>query len=451
MSQVFQFKFKCYIKQYIFFVIVITDRIGQLMQTFNLGHLSIAVNKEGAGNYSKVSYPIRYGRYHEINTPKYTFQYNLNGEIKFIQGRERDWPHPAEWLKRTILNDWVYYSTGGYTGAYNFIGEHYLPNLSYASNAVLGGAPFKLPQVQKALTAWQGVAADIRRQPAGNTPPDVAAFINRLTANDPRTLQLKALRHMAIIEGRISVLPPDSRHVDYELIPVIIADGCLHNCGFCRIKTRRDFAQRASENILMQIEKLKGFYGEDLENYNALFLGLHDGLNSDPERILFAADNAFNRLKLHQSRLQPPRLFLFGSAQSLLRADPDLFASLSRLPYHTSINIGLESADSQTLSLIRKPTSPSDVVAAFEKMVQINRSYTDIEVTANFIISDHLPSAHYATMLELIRNRFDHPYSKGSIYLSPYDVTDKSRVLQIFNEMKMLSRLPLYLYLIQRI
>ena len=120
------------------------------MKIFHLNQLKIILEKTGAVEYDKVTYPIRYGRFHQIDTPDYRFQFNLNGEIKFIQGRRHNWPYPAEWLKRTVAHDWIYYSTGGYSGVHGFLGEYYLPNLSYSSNAVLGGAPFQRDDVRSA-------------------------------------------------------------------------------------------------------------------------------------------------------------------------------------------------------------------------------------------------------------------------------------------------------------
>ncbi len=422
------------------------------MTTFTLNHFSVTPDKQGAREYAKVSYPIRYGRYHEIATPNYIFEYNLNGEIKFIRGRAADWPHSAEWLKRTVLNDWVYYSTCGYTGAFGFLGEYYLPNLSYASNSILGGAPFEQSPVQKALAAWQALPEVIRQRPGSKMPAEVETLLKNITANDARALRRKALRHMALLGGRVSVLPPDSRHVDYDLIPLVVADGCLHNCGFCRVKSRVDFVARTPDDVLRQIEDLKSFYACDLSNYHALFLGMHDALYADPALILFAADRAYDGFGFDRSGWRSrPRLFLFGSALSLLQAGEDLFADLDRRPYLTSVNIGLESADPATLAHIRKPTPAGDVVAAFDKMVRINRTYANIEITANFILSDDLPPGHTVSLLKLIREKFDRPYSKGAIYLSPFEVQHRNPVLQRFSELKRLSRLPLYLYLIQRL
>jgi len=75
------------------------------METFQLDTFTITLDKEGSREYAKVSYPIRYGRFSEIRSPEYVLQYNLNGEIKCIQGRTQSWPDPSEWLKRTVAND----------------------------------------------------------------------------------------------------------------------------------------------------------------------------------------------------------------------------------------------------------------------------------------------------------------------------------------------------------
>ena len=77
-----------------------------------------------------------------------SFQFNLNGEVKYITGTGPDWPHPAEWLKRTIGNDWVYYSTGSYyTGVVDLFGEYYLPCPSYPTNTLFRENPFARDKV----------------------------------------------------------------------------------------------------------------------------------------------------------------------------------------------------------------------------------------------------------------------------------------------------------------
>ena len=84
--------------------IVSRSRWRGKVQFYKLKNLEIAVDKQRADRHAKVTYPIRYGRFCEIRTPEYLFQFNLNGEVKYIRGLSRNWPHPAEWLKRTDVN-----------------------------------------------------------------------------------------------------------------------------------------------------------------------------------------------------------------------------------------------------------------------------------------------------------------------------------------------------------
>ena len=424
------------------------------METFQLDTFTITLDKEGSREYAKVSYPIRYGRFSEIKSPEYVLQYNLNGEIKYIQGRTQTWPHPAEWLKRTVANDWVYYSAGGYSGIYDFFGEYYLPCLSYQSNAINGVNPFEDASVQSALKYWQALHARMRDLIPKPAPRNIKDFLQLIAKNDARVLGLRSRGLHAIIDGRITVLPPDTRHVDYEVIPLIVADGCLYNCGFCRVKTGHDFRPRSRQDILRQITSLKGFYGRDLGNYRSVFLGQHDALNAGSELIEFAAGSAHDIFEFKRSHLKGSWLFLFGSVDSLLRAPDRLFDSLNGLPFYTYINIGLESVDPATMEALEKPTRIGSVIEAFDKMLEVNRRYERIEVTANFLFGDELPLGHIPSLVELTGSRLDHTYGKGALYLSPLmDGRRKARgdLIRQFNEVKIRTRLPTFIYLIQRL
>nr|CBX29241.1 hypothetical protein N47_J02220 [uncultured Desulfobacterium sp.] len=60
----------------------------------------------------------------------------------------------------------------------------------------------------------------------------------------------------SIIGSSISVLPPDTRHSDYDVIPVIIADGCIYNCNFCSVKSGEKINIRDEANISRQLNHL---------------------------------------------------------------------------------------------------------------------------------------------------------------------------------------------------
>jgi len=422
------------------------------VDSYRLNDIEISIDRQGADRFTKASYPVRYGRYGEIKTTEYLFEYNLNGEIKTIRGLNSNWPHPAEWLKRTDANDWVFYSVGRYHRLFSFLGEYYLPCLSYPSNSLWHYNPFEDFTIQKALAAGFRLEAELRPVLSNGTPPRIKDFLGRILRHNASTLRLKTEKLHQTIGGPVSVLPPDARHVDYEVIPLMVADGCLYHCDFCCVKSRRSFQRRSKANIRRQIRQLKTLYGPNLRNYNALFLGNHDALAAGWESIGLAAAEAHEAFDFERSLIRNPALFLFGSADSLLAAADGLFEALNRLPFYSYINIGLESADAATLSQINKPLEANKIIDAFRRMLDINRRHLNIEITANFLLGDRLPPGHYDALLDLIRGGLDRYYSKGAIYLSPLNTSlNRQALLRRFAQIKTQSRLPAYLYLIQRL
>lgn len=425
-----------------------------MINSHQIDNLTITLNKTGARQFTKVSYPIRYGRYAEIKTPAYTYQFNLNHEIKYIQGHGNGWPSPSEWLKRTVGNDWVYYLAGDYSGVRDAFGEYYLPCPSYPTNSFISRNPFKDRAVTAAIDTWQNLRKRISTLASDATPDHLKQFLKQVGKNDPVGLDRKARRFHQIIAGPITVLPPDTRHVDYEVIPIIIADGCLYKCGFCRVKSRDTFTPRTRENIIDQINQLKAFYGHDLKNYNAIFLGLHDALYADPDLILFAAKKAYDLLELKNTHLKGAHLFLFGSVDAIIDSKMSFFDTLQSLPYSTYINIGLESADQQTLNILKKPITSEMVAQAFTKMLAINKKYGKIEITANFVYGDGLPKSHLPSFFDLVRKKLDRPSGKGTVYFSPLmngDGMEHRNIVRRFYKIKTQNPLPSYLYLIQRL
>ena len=422
------------------------------MQTVHFNHFQVTPERSGADRFTKASYPVRYGRYGEIKTTEYLFEFNLNGEIKTIRGINGNWPHPSEWLKRTMANDWVYYSVGRYHRLFSFLGEYYLPCLSYPGNSPWDYDPFGNPDVQKAMAAGVRLQAAMRRVRANGAPAGIKDFLSRIASCDTNRLRAKSRELHRILGGPVSVLPPDARHVDYDVIPLMVTDGCLYDCDFCCVKSHRRFKRRSREDIEHQIQRLRRLYGADMLNYNALFLGNHDALAAGRQSICHAAESAYHAFEFEHSHLKNPTLFLFGSVDSLLKAGNKVFEALDRLPYYIYINIGLESADPDTLVRINKPLERGQIVAAFQKMLDINRHFLNLEVTANFLLGEDLPLGHHEQILELVRHHQKRFYSKGAIYLSPLDTSrNRRQLLNQFIEIKTKSRLPVFLYLIQRL
>ena len=407
--------------------------------------------KRGNRRYEKVSYPLRCGIYHEIDGPSATLHFNLNHELIRLIGKQPGWPHPQEWLKRTIGNDWIYYSTGGYTGVFETTGEFYLPNLPYSTNKHLGGSPLDLKPVRTVVKGWPKELDTIKTSCSGCTE-EIDRTINLIQEQRPAALADSAETLYRIIDGPISVLPPDTRHVDYQVIPLNVSLGCLYKCGFCRVKNNRDFSELSLSEIDAQLSSLKKLLADDLLNFNSVFLGQHDCLNCDPALICGAVEAAHRKLDLGASYINGSNTFLFGSVGSLLAADSNLFDDLDRLPGRIFINIGLESADQATLDSLGKPLKAADVCTAFRLIQSINDRCRSVEITANFVTDPELPDSHYQAMLELIRDELGAVKDKGCIYLSPLRFDDPSRArLFDFYKLKRLSRLPLFMYTIQRL
>lgn len=423
------------------------------METYHFENFQVILNKQGATQYAQVTYPVRHGCYSEIETEDYLFQFNLNGEIKYIRGRRDSWPDQNEWLKRTIANDWVYYASGGsYNRIFSLLGEYYLPCFSYPTNTIFRQEAFQEDLLPGALDALSRLQREIRRIGPIVYELRLKTFFERVSYNDTSALALRREQLYSLLGGQISVLPPDARRVDYNVIPIVLADGCLYNCGFCRVKSGQSFRLRSDRKISSQIEGMTALLDRELPNFNAVFLGQHDGLHAGEETIEFAAQKAYEVLQLDRSNLRGRYLFLFGSVDSVIRARETLFSTLNRLPYYTYINIGLESFDQDTLTLLKKPVRARAVEEAFARMQAINHRYPNIEMTANLVLGCDLPAGHEASIIEHARDRLDRYYSKGSLYFSPlYGQVKRRQMKNRFYHIKNLIRLPAYLYLIQRL
>jgi len=425
------------------------------MEFGHLNNFAINVEKQGPSIVTKASFPLRYGKYSEIKTSEYEFLFNLNGEIKFIRGLNVNWPHPAEQIKRTDGNDWVYYSVGddsSENGINSWLGEYYLPCLPYPSNSIWEVNYLANPNIMNAFAARSQLYGNLYGVQKDRFHSKTKDLISKILNNDDNVLYERSQKLSEIIGGRVSVLPPDTRHVDYEIIPLNISNGCLYKCKFCCVKSAQPFQARTETDIIEQIRLLKLFYGSNLENYNALFLGNHDALEVGEDLILMAASEAYKEFEFERSRDKTPLLFMFGSVHSLLKSKYELFEKLDELPFYTYINIGFESIDNSTLKFIGKPLDKSMVREAFEKMLEINAAYKNVEITGNFLIGEGLSTGHYQSLTELLQDESIPPHGKGAIYLSPIKDSPKKReLLPQFLKIKDQSLIPVYIYLIHRL
>lgn len=426
------------------------------MKSACLGSTVLIVNTRGAINMAKGSYPARYGIYDEIRTRDFSFHFNPTGEIRYIRGLTQAWPHPWEWLKRTWGNDWVYYSAGlnrGQGRVSDWMGENYIPCLSYESNAIREVNPYSEPTIAVAFSAWSQVYGNLSTASLETLDPEMREFVDRvIRANDDNALIERTKRLHNIVGGRISVLPPDTRHVDYEVVPLTIADGCMYRCTFCSVKSGQRFNARSHDDIVHQIDALTSYFGINLKNISGLFLGNHDGLAAGMDTVAFAADKAYTSFGFENHAGGTPSLFLFGSAGAFLKTGERDFERLNALPYKSYINLGLESFDGPTLKKLGKPITPDMVSRALEKLVYVNATWDKVEVSANFLLGTPLSTEHGQALGEWLSRLPKDAGRRGCVYLSPLiEILHREEVLPMFHEIKNVSVLPVYIYLIQRL
>jgi hypothetical protein len=109
------------------------------------------------------------------------------------------------------------------------------------------------------------------------------------------------------------------------------------------------------------------------------------------------------------------------------------------------------------LSTLKKPLSAEKVGEAFSRMGEINRRYEKIEVTANFVFGNDLPLTHFDSLFNLLARRWAPSRNKGAFYLSPLmgggmkERERRKELLRKFNQFKIESHLPTFIYLIQRL
>ncbi|RME19161.1 MAG: hypothetical protein D6806_18795, partial [Deltaproteobacteria bacterium] len=348
------------------------------MEQPDTGQLSVELFRQESLRYEKVSYPARRGVLHRLSDGELDLWFRLNGQLKYLSGRPPAWQRPWEWLKLTLGDDWIYYSAGDYQGLYELCGEHYLQCPEYARYHPLGERPFAEGWVagarKKALELLEGL-----EKAAAGAGGDIAKLYSIVAGRGPSFDWGRSLH--GIIGGTIPVLPPDCRHVDYDVVPLVLADGCRYGCRFCCLGTKRPFSVRSKSRILHQIEGLKAMLGEELGNHLGLFVGQEDALAAGWERFTEAASEALERLGLGRGNMKgEPSVFAFASVGALLECTERGWRHLNRLPARLYLNVGLEAAGAEALGVLGKPLRPATVDAAFCRAVDINRHYANVEV-----------------------------------------------------------------------
>jgi hypothetical protein len=414
--------------------------------------IEIITHVQGRNDWRKFSFPVSYGIFTKIKWKGYEFDFSLRGHLKRISGNGTVWPNPLERMKRTDGNDFLYYGMEGYESTFDLLNAYYFPHNEVYRSPLSDDTPIQDSHVRKALSAFDHFLVEAEKLLASGINGEVGSLLKRVTALDRDALAREGAKLHRAMGGPFPILPPDTINVDYEVIPLRVMDGCPHDCGFCRFKADTPYRTLDKEDILDQLRSLKLLYGEDLINYNSLVLGENNALAAGGDLLEFAAVMAFEMLSFNRSFYPgEPNLFLFGSAALFLKTPEADFRRLNALPYNLYLNLGLESPDEETLTFIGKKSAGVVVREAFQKALHINRVYPRINVTSNFILGKSLPSRHVEGLKALLGGVS--PWQdKGTVYLSPLiGSSDRRQILKEFREIKRISSLPVYLYLMQRL
>ncbi len=422
------------------------------MESYFVNDLEIIFDFAGRNDWKKFSFPIWYGIPVKIKWRGYEFDFNLRGNLKRIKGNLSVWPNPLELLKRNDSNDYIYYGSFGYEFSYDLIKNYYVPYTGIYECAVFKERPLENSHVKKALMEFDKLVIRSGELSSAVKDERPKKFLAKVAARGREALAREATALHNIIGGSLPVLPPDTIDVDYEVIPLMVVDGCGWNCDFCRFKTKGSFKVRSQQEIERQVYALRDLYREDLINYNSLVLGQNNALAAGETILIKTIQIADKVLKLHGSYFRgDPNIFFFASAKSLLKVKERFFETLNSLPYNFYINVGLESPDQQTLDKLGKPLTAYEVKESFKKAQYVNDNYARIDITSNFILGRDLSRKHLEMLKDLLCENGSRK-GKGTVYLSPLiDLSDKRQVLKNFKEVKRISPLPVYIYLMQRL
>lgn len=385
--------------------------------------------EQGRKDFEPLSYPARYGLVWEACFKDLILRFDLEGRIKEIVVQSTQ-----ELLRRTMGNRWLLYEWGDYDRVFALTGAYYLPRDIGCPPQVAGSWFYEVADL---INKWMPTA-------------DNALFLPK----GLRELDTSARRLKDLLGINIAVLPPETLWIHYEILPVLVSEGCLYGCRFCAVKGPIVYRTRSKDEIRAQIMGLAAIYGRESVNLGGIFLGQNDALAADSGHLLYGAEMAWE-LVLSRSARSYKGLYLFASPHSFLRCPLSILQSLDMLGYDgIHINIGLESPCPETLKQLGKPIDPAMVQDVIQRAMTLNRETFRLNCSFNFLVSPSFPRGHIDGLEQLLSLQLKRT-ARGAVFLSPLTSLKNqggpvsSFVKREVLRLKSLSVWPLYLYLIQ--
>ncbi len=385
-----------------------------------------AVQRDFSHDYEPVSVLTFHGRLQQLDYRGYRLLLDLEGRIKWIEPlRAGLWPGPSSALRRTMGNRWLLYDSGAYQDVFELTGRYYFPIPFGQEGAAFGTADSG--KLRKVLALVDEAAV-------------------RFGFPDSAELGFQAAKLRSILKATVPVLPPDTICIDYDILPLMLTRGCVHNCRFCAVKTSAEIETVGQEEFRAQVDGLTKWTGRDLNNYQGLFIGQNDALAAGQRCLMQAAEHACGSLPCD-------RLFLFGSVASFMeRAGLDqppssALEALARLPFkEVVVNIGLESFHQGALDYLGKPVKAADVRQAFRQGLELAAKHDRLKISFNFVLSKALSRDHMDLISQELAGA---PKGSGCrVYLSPLlsESWRPGQLKRMLFRLKGLSRLPVFAY-----
>ena len=389
--------------------------------------------KEGRKDHKSVSHIVFRGLFHEVNAGKYRYVISLNNDLKWIfKAGGGTIFEEGTLFRRTPGGRWILYDSSLYSEAFSLLGRHYMP------------VPLDFPQflhpveerkvLDEALKVWDELLED-QGEPGENGFRKTPSLLSRS----------RELR--GILKSTVPVVPPEAVFFDYDLIPLVVQEGCHANCKFCTVKSGASPRVRSLKEIEVMLSGLKAWFGRDLVNYPVLFLGQHDALSCDISLLEEAAHMAYEALSLKDNCFSTSRLIMFASPLSVSQKTTGEFKRLERLPFDAiHINVGIESLDGATLSLIGRPFDLGLIKQALCKIDEVHSSTEKIMFSTNFLISPSFPCGHVESLKEYLN--MERPLKKGMAFISPLmgEYKNVGEVKREVFKLKAGASIPAYLY-----
>ena len=391
----------------------------------------IRTNRQGQKECGNFSFPARPARYHHVETEDLTIHFSLAWRPIFLQAK-KCWPNPAEWLKISLSGRPLYYSSLGYGDLASLFHQFYVPielgpQRDVSANNVNERVAAKMALSKMEALAGANAGAE-EKDPLWGKVIGGLRFWNRFFI----------VKFPSLLRAKVNVLPPDCMLCDYDVFPVILATGCLYNCGFCRFKDGTDHSPRTKMEIESQTDRLLHTLRDEKTMFKGVFLGNQDALGVSDGLIFYAI--ALVREKMPWIK----NVFLFASADSLLKKDMSFFSHLEESGLNYFINVGIESVDETTVALLKKPVSKDRVMAAWHFINLINQRFPQVEISLNILVNQGLPHSHWTELFELLQE--ETPFPKGTIYLVPFDEPIGRYFFNKAKAVRMATKRPVRIY-----